>query len=189
MKVKIKEIADIKVGVHLRATHELSANYFQVSDFDSMGNLIYDIKPTVANLPKDARHILNNDDLLFAAKGNKNFSAIYKNQGVPSFASVSFVVISINDQSVISSEYLNWYLNQVDSIARLQSVAVGSSIISISKQNIEDFEVNIPALQKQELIVQLSKLQEREQEIYALIALKTKQITDYKIKTILEYGN
>ena len=189
MILKIKEIADIKVGVHLKTAHELSANYFQVSDFDSVGNLIYDIKPTVANLPKDARHILKDGDLLFAAKGNKNFSTIYKNQGVPSFASVSFVVISINDQDVISSEYLNWYLNQTTSISRLQSVAVGTSIISISKQNIEDFEVNIPTLQKQEQIVQLSQLQAREQEIYALIAQKQKQITDYKIKTILEYGN
>ena len=189
MIVKIKEIAKVKVGVHLKATHELNANYFQVSDFDSMGNLIYDIKPTVANHPKDARHILNDGDLLFAAKGNKNFSAIYKNRGVPSFASVSFIVISINAQNLISSEYLNWYLNQATSIARLQSVAVGSSIISISKQNIEDFEVSVPKLQKQELIVKLSKLQAREQEIYALIAQKQKQITDYKIKTIVEYGN
>ncbi len=189
MRVKIKEIADVKVGVHLKAAHELNANYFQVSDFDSMGNLIYDIQPTVANLPKDARHVLNDGDLLFAAKGSKNFSAIYKNQGVPSFASVSFITISINNQDVLSSEYLNWYLNQASSIARLQSIAVGSSIISISKQNIEDFEVNIPTLQKQELIVQLSKLQEREQEIYAFIAQKQRQITDFKIKTILEYGN
>ncbi|MFR9542914.1 MAG: restriction endonuclease subunit S [Rikenellaceae bacterium] len=184
---QIKEIAKVRTGVYLRPAPNPTANYLQVGDFDSSGEVRCDITPSVEAQGKSQQHLLRDKDILFSAKGVKNFSTIYKSVATPSFASSSFLVITIDDNS-LQSEYLSWYLNLPSTIAKLQTGAVGTSMLSISKQMIEDFEIEIPSLRVQQIVVELSVLQNREQCLLSEIADKRKQLIDNKLKKIIQNG-
>ncbi len=184
---QIKEIAKVRTGVYLRPAPNPSANYLQVGDFDSSGEVRYDITPSVEAQGKSQQHLLRDKDILFSAKGVNNFSAIYKNSATPSFASSSFLVITIDD-NLVQPEYLSWYLNLPSTITKLQAGAVGTSILSISKPMIEDFEIEIPPLRVQQTVVELSALQNREQYLLSEIAAKRKKLLDNKLKMIIQNG-
>ncbi len=184
---QIKDIAKVRTGVYLRPSPNPTANYLQVGDYDTAGEVRYGIVPTVEAQSKSEQHLLQNKDILFSAKGAKNFSVIYKNDTTPSFASSSFLVITI-ENDLVKPEYINWYLNLPSTILKLQTGAVGTSIPSISKQMIEEFEIEIPSLEVQQIVVELSKLQNREQLLLSEIAGRRKQLIDNKLKTIIRNG-
>jgi hypothetical protein len=54
--------------------------------------------------------MLKDGDVLFAAKGTKNFAAVFENHNEPSVASTSFFVIRPTDKKVLP-QYLAWFLN------------------------------------------------------------------------------
>ena len=189
MIIQIKDIADIRTGVYLKPTPAPTANYLQVSDFGTDGEVLHEIKPFVEAQSKNEQHLLQDKDILFAAKGAKNFGVIYENSENVSYAASSFLVIRVVGKSKVLPEYVNWYLNLPSSIAKLQFNAVGSSIQSITKQMIEEFEIEVPPMEKQRVIVELARLQSKEQQLYIQIAAKQKQLIDNKLKTIIKNGN
>ncbi len=189
MIIQIKDIADIRTGVYLKPTPVPTANYLQVSDFGADGQVLHEIKPFVEAQSKNEQHLLQDKDILFAAKGAKNFGVIYENSENVSYASSSFLVIRVVGKSKVLPEYVNWYLNLPSSIVKLQLNAVGSSMPSITKQMIEEFEVEVPPIDRQRVIVELARLQSKEQQLYSQIAAKQKQLIDNKLKAIIKHGN
>lgn len=180
MLLKLKNIADIRTGVYLTSAAVPNANYLQVSDFDITGQPLREIRPTVVSLDKLNQHLLQGGDVLFAAKGTKNFSLLYRVGQIPSYAASSFLVIRVTYKEKILPEYVNWHLNLPSSISKLQLSAVGTSIPSISKQIIEDMEIEVPPLATQKAIVELAKLQTREHQLYTQIAERRKILIDNK---------
>ncbi len=184
MKIKLGDITQIKTGVYLRPSIAPNANYIQVNDFKKT-----EFTPTVATTEKNKQHILQNNDILLAAKGEKNFAVVNHQGEHPSYASPSFIIIRTLDTERVLPQYINWHLNLPSSIAKLQSNAVGSAIPSITKQMIEDFEIDLPPIKVQEMVVSLALLQEKMETLTVEIAKKQKQLIDYKLKTIIKNGN
>ncbi len=182
--IKLKDIANIRTGVHLKQSPRPNSIYHQVSDYDYYGTLLHALSPLV-EVSGNSKHKLIDNDILFAAKGTKNFAVIYKDNAVQSYASPSFIIIQLKECSTILSEYITWYLNLPSSIFKLQRSAKGSSILSITKETIENFEITLPSPEKQRVILELSKLQKREQYLYSSIAIKQKQLIDLKLKNTI----
>lgn len=113
---------------------------------------------------KIEKHLLKKGDVLFAAKGSKNFAAWYDNDKIPAVASTSFFVIRLIDQNVLPG-YLTWFLNHPDTQILLKGQARGSSIASISKAVLSELEISIPSIQKQELILRIFKLRNKEKNL------------------------
>ncbi|MFR9547103.1 MAG: restriction endonuclease subunit S, partial [Rikenellaceae bacterium] len=59
---QIKEIAKVRTGVYLRPAPNPTANYLQVGDFDSSGEVRCDITPSVEAQGKSQQHLLRDKD-------------------------------------------------------------------------------------------------------------------------------
>ncbi len=183
---KIKEIANVRIGVYMKPTEVADVYYLQVSDFDLQGDLVGELKPMISSHDNLYNKVLANDDLLFAAKGSRNFCYHHINYNDYYYvASSSFLVINNICKDMVLPEYLNWYLNRTDVLNELKSSAMGTSIVSITKPTLENFEICLPSLIKQKQIVYLSNLQKRQCQLYLKISDLKKCLIDQKIKQFL----
>lgn len=189
MKTTIKHIAIIQTGIFTKPVKDGQIVYLQAKHFDETGLLISSLYPDLKAENISEKHLLKNGDIIFAAKGTKNFAAIYESKYQPAVASTSFFVIRVNTeyQNKILPEYLTWYLNQPSSQNYLKSQAVGTSIVSIAKTVIEEMELNIPGLKTQKTILAISQLRNSEIKLKLQIeSLREKQIQQQIINAIKE---
>ncbi len=183
---KLKHITGIQTGVFAKPFQKGEIVYLQAKHFDVNGEISGTLYPDLDYSSKLEKHLLKKGDVLFAAKGSKNFAAWYEKDKIPAVASTSFFVIRINDKNVLPG-YLTWFLNHPDIQAFLKRQAKGSSIASISKAVLSELEIPIPTIQKQELILKIFKLRNRERSLKQQIEnLREKEIQNLLINTINE---
>jgi restriction endonuclease S subunit len=192
MKVKIKEIATVRSGVYTKEQSEGEVYYLQVNSFEREVEGINLSTPKVAMSDKIDSHLLEEGDIIMTAKGTSNFSVVFKGEVGKAVASSSFLVLRIKDKAVLNPDYLCWILNREDSLCFFRTNARGTSMPSISKSIVENFEIEIPAMQIQKKIVSIAKLRKQEQQIAKeLFLLRSKliekQLTEITKKIIL-YG-
>lgn len=186
MKVQLKYIATIQTGVFAKPTPEGEVVYLQAKHFDEAGTLSCILHPELMAEAVSEKHLLKQGDVLFAAKGLRNFAAVYYMEE-PAVASTSFFVIRLEDNYInrILPEYLAWFINLTKSQSLLKGQAMGSSIASISKGVLEELELSIPTIQKQESILKITKLRNKEIELRQQIeALRDKQIQQLLLNSI-----
>ena len=177
--IKLHNIAVIQTGVFAKVVPNPNALYLQQSDFDGNGELRNTTQPTI--IVANQKHLLAAGDLLLASKGNNNICVIVPEIEQKCVASPSFLVIRLRDKSAILPEFVEWYLNLPTIQTALAAQARGTSIMSISKATLGEWEIPIPSIERQKKYIELSKLQKREQQLYAAIAEKRRQILDYKM--------
>ena len=102
----------------------------------------------------------------------------------PCVASPSFLIIRIDDPARILPEYLCGFLNLPSTRQLLTAQAQGSAITSLSKADLEEFEIPLPPLERQRSCIALTRLHRREQALYKAIAERRRQITDCKLTKI-----
>ena len=176
MKTLIKDITNIQTGLFAKPTGIGELVYLQSRHFDESGKLLGELNPDLAADGISEKHLLKDGDVLFAAKGTKNFAAVFENHNEPSVASTSFFVIRPTDKKLLP-QYLAWALNSHATQTLLKGQAIGTSIPSISKQVLENLEITIPNIEKQNTIVQITQLRNKQKVLKQKIeALKEKQI-------------
>lgn len=176
MRNLIKNIADIQTGIFARPTGTGEVVYLQSRHFDENGELLRELHPDLMAEGISEKHLLKDGDVLFAAKGTKNFAAVFENHNEPSVASTSFFVLRPTDKKVLP-QYLAWFLNSHTTQSLLKRQAIGTSIPSISKQVLENFEIAVPGIETQKAILQITKLRNKEKSLKQEIdSLREKEI-------------
>lgn len=184
MKTKIKDIATIQTGFFAKPVSKGEVAYLQAKHFDQSGELAEKLYPDLDLDSRIEKHLLREGDVLFAAKGSKNFAAWYENDKMPAVASTSFFVVRLNDENILPG-YLTWFLNHSGTQTLLKAQARGSSIASISKVVLAELEIPIPSIQKQELILRIFKLRNKERNLKQQIEnLREIEIQNLLINTI-----
>lgn len=186
---KLKDISEIQTGLYAKVSPSPDSVYLQVNDFDKEGVMFKTAKVSVFAGVKNHGHYLNVGDLLFAAKGTKNFCTVFIGHDEKCVASSSFLVIRVAKSGTAEPEYINWFLNLPSTLMLLSSNAVGTSIPSITKVMLEDVEIPLPSIATQKKIVEIAKLQKRERQLREEISVKRQQIIDYKLKNIIINGD
>lgn len=181
MFIKLKDIAIIQSGIYQKELPDGNATYLQIKDFNESELADNQLKRTVIITEKLSNHLLQEGDLLFAAKGTSNFCVNYPVEIGNAVASSAFFVIKINNNSVLS-DFIAWFLNLPETLALLKSQAVGSAIPSITKGMLENLSLNLPEINIQQKIIALSKLQKKEIELYSEIAKKRNTINNALLK-------
>ena len=176
MKIALKHITTIQTGVFVKPISKGEIVYLQAKHFNEYGELVEVLYPDLNMDNKIERHLLKKGDVLFSAKGTKNFAACYENDSVLAVASTSFFVIRLQVKNVLPG-YLTWFLNHPNILRKLKGEAIGTSIASISKVVLAELEISIPDLRKQELILNIYKLRKREKKLY-------QQLENYREKHI-----
>lgn len=172
--MKLQELSEILSGVYAKSVPGGSVACLQVKDL-----LMSSPETTAAYIeytPRIANYILRKGDLLFAGKGTTYLCQMFSFDmlAVPSTTLYSIRLHS----NLVSPEYLCWYMSHPAVKAVIKAAQVGSSTPLIHKSTLENLEIIVPDKRIQQMIVNLSNLQKREEQILKEIAEKRKQITN-----------
>ncbi|PPC99387.1 MAG: hypothetical protein CTY31_10585 [Hyphomicrobium sp.] len=116
-------------------------------------------------------------DILFAARGNRNFAACVGEPPVKAVCSPHFFVVRINPGSPATPEFVTWLLNQPEAQKYFAQSAEGTFITSIRRQVLEDIPLTLPPLPLQRTIIALHHAALREKELLEqLIANRQQQL-------------
>ena len=164
LRTTLEHIASIQTGVFAKPAADGEIVYLQARYFNESGQLIGLLHPDLKSADVNAKHILKPGDVVFAAKGTKNFASVIGEHNPPSVASTSFFVIRLKDKKVLP-EYLAWFMNSATTQQFLKSTALGSSMASISKGVLEKLEVLVPTIQTQHSILSITSHREKEKQL------------------------
>jgi len=185
LKTTLNHITTIQTGIFAKPVQKGEIVYLQLKYFDENGNLTDILYPDLNTNSKTDRHLLKKGDVLFAAKGTKNFAAWYENDEIPAVASTSFFVIRLKEKNILPG-YLTWFLNHPGTQLLLKAQATGTSIASISKTVLSELEIPIPAIRKQQLILNIYKLKNKEKKLKQQIeTLRERKIQQQLINAII----
>jgi restriction endonuclease S subunit len=184
LKQALKHIAVIQTGLFAKPVAKGEIVYLQSKHFDENGSLRSSLHPDLKADNVTNKHLLNEGDVLFAAKGTKNFAAIFENHNKPAVASTSFFVIRLNSK-IILPEFLVWYFNHPTTQKLLKGQAIGTSIVSISKSVLEELELPVPDIETQKIILRIAQLRDEEKKLnHKIESLREKQIQQQIITAI-----
>jgi restriction endonuclease S subunit len=176
----IKDITNIQTGLFAKPSGIGELVYLQSKHFDEYGQLHSVLHPDLVAEGISEKHLLKEGDVLFAAKGTKNFATVFENHNEPSVASTSFFVLRPTDNKILP-EYLSWFLNHPETQILIKDKARGTAIPSIRKTVLEDLEISIPSIEKQRTVIQLSALVRKENELRMSILQQRKQLIQQQI--------
>ena len=188
MKTALQNITTIQTGIYVAIEFSGEVVYLQANNFNEDGQLSTTLVPNLFLTNQTQRHLLQPGDVLFAAKGTKNFAAVYEEHNGLCVASSTFLVIRINDKSKskVLPEFIAWYLNHPNTQKWLKANAIGSALPSISKSVLSDLEISIPSITKQKSILKIDSLRLREKQIQnRLIVLKELYIQQLLQNTLI----
>ena len=185
MKLKIKQLATVQMGYSFRSRLEASRGgeiaVIQMKDLlqDNTVGCKKLVKIEMETVKK--HHLSQKGDLVFRSRGQITTAAILLEDPGKAVVAAPLLRIRITKPDKILPEYLNWYISQRNAQIFLASRAKGTVQKMISKQTVEDIEVYLPTLEKQQHIVDLANLSARERSILGMMAEKREQY----ISTIL----
>ena len=167
MKTKLNNIASIQTGVFAKTTSIGDVVYLKARHFDENGRLRRELHSDLKLNNKTQKHLLKPDDIIFAAKGTKNFAAWYEGKNPLVVASTSFFIIRLGNsgRNKILPPYLVWFLNHPSTQKYLKGFAKGTNIVSIAKTVLEKLEIPVPEIQTQEAVIKINDLRNREREL------------------------
>lgn len=184
MRTLLGDIAEIRTGIFARPEPEGDVVYLQLRHFDQNGVLP---EAPAADLKSDewnSRHRLRPGEVLFAAKGFKNFAAVFAGD-FPAVASSTFLVIRIHESTVLP-DYLAWVLNSPPMQEFLKHQAIGSAMVSISKAVLRDLEIIVPPIEKQRKILEISRLSNLERDLRLKIAELRREMVQQQITNAIK---
>jgi restriction endonuclease S subunit len=165
----INDIAHIQTGVYEKPKAFGEIYYVQARHFDNNRKFIESVTPDLIYDKKLEKHFLQKGDVLVAARGFDYFAVDYKGIIGPAVASSTFIVL--RPKPNILSEYLAWFINHPKTQNALNECSKGTSIQSITKNDIGDLPILIPTLYKQEVILKIESLRQQELHLKKQIEL------------------
>lgn len=182
MRVRLLNIADLRSGIYAQPQAVADTLYLQSVHFDNAGNFDSAVMPQLKAGPKLMNHRLRSGDILFAAKGLNNFAVVYDESIGPAVASSSFIVIKLNpDQlGLLDPFYLAWYLGHAPEVKKFHK-QLGTTIPSISISALSELEIGVIPMARQQLILQIQTLRNREKELGGLLEEKKEYLINQQL--------
>ncbi|WP_314243084.1 restriction endonuclease subunit S [Empedobacter tilapiae] len=156
-RVKIKEIADFNFGYHISEIQNQGILYLQAKNFDENGLYLDNVENFIDKDTIKEEHLLRDGDVLLVGKGMRFFAYKYEQSIGKAIASSIFYLIRV-DQNRILPDYLVCILNHSKSHKYFNSIGAGSSIPSIRKNELADYEIVLPPIEMQSKIVNIYNL-------------------------------
>jgi hypothetical protein len=179
-RVKLGEIVKIRPGYLARkgvkpvsdGTHWL----LQIRDFtpdrgalDASSLVRFSPKALASALP------LQPGDVLFLARGSKNFAYAISDIPAPTLAASYFFVL--RPCASVSPAYLAWFLSHPATLRKISlSATSGAHMPVVRRADLEDIEVPVPPLSVQHAIVELDNLRHQEQALLKELAHRKNEL-------------
>ncbi len=178
---KIRDIAAISAGFPLRgavdALDEGDVRFVQMRNVRPDSGIDWPSVASVELPTKRAPVWLADGDILFAARGSNNYAFAIQDPLQKAVCSPHFFVLRVSKPRMLPPEFLAWQINQKPAQDYFQKTATGSYILNIRRRAVENLEIAIPSLHKQELIVKMHQTAIAEKQVLqALITSRNKQM-------------
>lgn len=170
-KVKLKDVAEVFSGIFLKTDPDGDVAYLQAKDCDEAVVTRYASRVHLS--PKAQKSLLRPGDILFASKGANYISRVFYGEA-KAVASTSFFVIRTR-QETLSPEYLCWFLRLPATERYFKTFQIGSTTPLIRKNVVDELEIPVPDRHTQTLIVNMSRLAQKEKKLQEEI-IKRKQL-------------
>jgi restriction endonuclease S subunit len=154
-------VSEIRFGTHSQILPEGTTAYLQARHFSPIGEMTGSPGSFADGAVNLNVHQLKDGEVLMAGKGAKNFAWTYRKSIGPAVASTLFYVITV-DQRLIYPEYLAALINLPTNQAYFQKLSSSSSVASLRKKELAEFEIPIPTMQEQQAIAKLAELHKKE---------------------------
>lgn len=164
-KMKLGQLVRINSGIFTSNIKHGDVYYLQARDFDANRQISSNLTPTLSYSENLEKHFLQPDDVLVVAKGASFLSAIFDGSYSPAVASTVFMVIRPINRNIVLPEYLSWHINLISTQNELFSKSIGTSTPSINKKILEDLEIPVPEIMKQNLILKIAELRKNEMKL------------------------
>ena len=191
--MKLNEIAKIQSGYISRGRidprEDGTCLLMQAKDV-SADHLSYRTDALVRFMPtlsgKD--WFLKPGDILFMARGARNFSILIDKLPDSVLAAACFFVVRISNFEIIP-EYLGWYLNQLpvgEYLKRFSGRGVHMPVVK--RAVLESIDIPLPPIKTQKQVSEINKLLQKEQDLYKKLAEKRKNLlTEICLKATLKH--
>ena len=153
--IRLKDIiTSIKYGPHYRTEKEGNAKFLKGNQF----NDDYELTPITESYVKvneaDTNHLLNDNDIILAAKGFRNFAWKYTTDYGKCVASSLFYVIKLNT-TIIQPDYFTMAINSPRIQHRLKNVGLGVTIPAIPKNELLRIRIAVPSIEEQKKAIEI----------------------------------
>lgn len=168
MILNLKDIATVSSGVTFRSRIEASRDgdvrVIQMKDLgdDNFVHLSESIH--IDRAKPRPNQLVRSGDIIFRSRGQTNTAALLNEDAENTIVAAPLFRVRPDTQKVVP-EFLLWWINQLSSQAYLASRSKGTMVKMVSKQGLEDLEVNLPSLEKQVKIADFFSLSMREQQL------------------------
>jgi hypothetical protein len=127
-------------------------------------------------------------DILFMARGARNFSVLIDKLPGSVLAAACFFVVRISSSEILP-EYLWWYLNQSpveEYLKRFSGRGVHMPVVR--RAVLESIDIPLPPIKTQKQVSEINKLMQKEQELYKKLAEKKRNLmTEICLKATLKH--
>lgn len=179
MKKRLVDIVEAQFGANVSG--KLVGDYpcIQGRDFGSGGGYL-GLEPMYID-ESELRNtrFLRKGDVLFSTKG-KLFATVWEDQMQKTVATSTFLILNVKDPSVLP-EYLALYLNSSKAKKYYDLHIKTATVNHIGKKQLELLEIEIPPMDKQNILVQLHKLLLEEKKLTIDLLNKKEKILNYLI--------
>ncbi len=179
--MQLKKIAKIQSGYISRGKIESREDgthfLLQARDVDSE-HLTYQADSLIRFSPDLSRKdwVLKPDDVLFMARGVRNYSLLISDIPVSTLAAACFFIVRVSSDQVLPY-YLRWYLNQAPVNHYLgRHSGRGVHMPVVRRSVLESIDIPIPPLDVQVKISKLNALLQKELELIGKLAEKRKNL-------------
>ena len=179
--VKLYEIAEVQMGYTFRSGVEpdpcgpvaviqmKDLREDQIVALDSLAHVSMDVSPA-----QEVRA----GDIIIRARGDRATSAIVAEDPRCAIVAAPQIRIRVTDKRVLPA-FLNWFINQSPAQAHLVRHAEGTRVKMISRRALDELEVALPSLDRQDAIVEVAGLVARIRALEAdLDSLRTRLVSD-----------
>jgi len=190
--MKLKMIAKVQSGFISRGKidprDDGTCLLLQTKDVDA-DRLCYRTDALVRFMPRlsGKDRFLKPGDILFMARGARNFSVLVGELSDRVLAAACFFVVRISNPEILP-EYLWWYLNQSpveEYLKRFSGRAVHMPVVR--RAVLESIDIPLQPIKIQKQVSEINKLLQKEQDLYKNLAEKRKNlITEICLKATLE---
>lgn len=189
MKKRLGDIVSLFYGPHKKAYETGGVKYLVSSHFDDNNkpNLFKDSYLPDTDLMN--KYLLQENDLIITGKGQRVFAWAYDEAFGKTIPSSLFFILKNKVPELIDSRYLTIYINSKRVNHYLKSVSAGTSMPSIPKQQIEMLAIDIPPMEEQKRVVEVTELLNRDLELEFELIEKKKKLREGVINHFINHKN
>lgn len=173
MQITLSEITNISAGHPFRGKIQEKSGgnirVVQMKNISSGSGISWDTVIETELAGKKAPNWLKEGDVLFAARGSRNYAAIVDQLKGKVVSAPHFYIIRMKEQSLLP-EFLVWQLNQKPMQNYFDRAAEGSCTKSVRRSILEKALITVPPIEKQKQILKLHKTLLQEKRLYAELA-------------------